>query len=262
MPAIETQPAKRLAPLPWAPAHGATGILPVVGPLLRRHVVFARAGSPRHQEGWCLGGRSVRVALTQLSTRRRAPAGVPATSDVGNTRDGCRASAGRRSGRRPGRFSFSGARLPHARNGEPPWRPPGELRHSHQAGRRDARRWPRSSEDERSPHATAGRRAGAEARPAPNATAGRWTGEPDPGALLPSEVFRNTGLLSHSAAPLLQLASLRRPGSRLPIDRQRSPPVVSTAFLVPGTRFSVTRYPRIATRRPSRRPEVAGIARG
>jgi hypothetical protein len=59
-------------------------------------------------------------------------------------------------------------------------------------------------------------------------------------------VLRNTGLLSHSAAPLLQLAPLRRPGSRLPIDRQRSPPVVSTAFLVPGTRFSVTRYPRIA----------------
>jgi hypothetical protein len=27
---------------------------------------------------------------------------------------------------------------------------------------------------------------------------------------------------------------------------QRSPPVVSTAFLVPGTHFSVTRYPRIA----------------
>jgi hypothetical protein len=59
-------------------------------------------------------------------------------------------------------------------------------------------------------------------------------------------VPRNTGLLSHSAAPLLQLASLRRPGSRLPIDRQRSSPVVSTAFLIPGTRFSVTRYPRIA----------------
>jgi hypothetical protein len=72
---------------------------------------------------------------------------------------------------------------------------------------------------------------------------GRRTG---PGALLPSEVLRSTGLLSHSAAPLLQLASLRRPGSRLPIDRQRSPPVVSTAFLVPGTRFPVTGYPRIA----------------
>jgi hypothetical protein len=79
MPAIETQPAKRLAPLPCAPAHGATGILPVVGPLLRRHVVFARAGSPRHQEGWGLGARSVRVVLTQLSTRRRAPAGVQYT---------------------------------------------------------------------------------------------------------------------------------------------------------------------------------------
>jgi hypothetical protein len=67
-----------------------------------------------------------------------------------------------------------------------------------------------------------------------------------PGALLPGEVFRNTGLLSRSAAPPLQLASLRRPESRLPLERQRSPPVVSTAFLVPGARFSVTRTPRIA----------------
>jgi hypothetical protein len=58
-------------------------------------------------------------------------------------------------------------------------------------------------------------------------------------------VLRKTGLLSRSAAPPLQLDSLRRPGSRRPIDRQRSPPVVSTAFLVPVTRFSVTRYPRI-----------------
>jgi hypothetical protein len=97
----------------------------------------------------------------------------------------------------------------------------------------------------RAVHATAGRRAGAEARQAPNATEGRRSGETGPGALLPSEVLRNTGLLSHSAPPLLQLASLRRPGSRLPIDRQRSPPVVSTAFLVPGTHFSVTRYPGI-----------------
>jgi hypothetical protein len=80
LPAIETQSAKRLAPLPWAPAHGATGILAVVGPLLRRHVVFARAGSPRHQEGWCLGARSVRVVLTQLNTRGRATAGVPYTA--------------------------------------------------------------------------------------------------------------------------------------------------------------------------------------
>jgi hypothetical protein len=147
MPAIETQPAKRLAPLPWAPAHGATGILPVVGPLLRRHVVFARAGSPRHQEGWGLGARSVRVVLTQLSTRRRAPAGVPATSDVGNTRDGCRASAGRAPGEgQP--VLLQRCLAPARAKRRTPWWPPGELRHSHQAGRRDARRWPKPSEDD------------------------------------------------------------------------------------------------------------------
>jgi hypothetical protein len=59
-------------------------------------------------------------------------------------------------------------------------------------------------------------------------------------------VLRKTGLLSRSAAPPLQLDSLRRPESRRPIDRQRSPPVVPTAFLVPVARFSVTRFPRIA----------------
>jgi hypothetical protein len=41
-----------------------------------------------------------------------------------------------------GRFSFSGARLPHARHGEHLAGAPGQARHSHRAGRRDARRWP------------------------------------------------------------------------------------------------------------------------
>jgi hypothetical protein len=163
-------------------------------------------------------------------------------------------------------------------------------------------------------YATAGRRAGAEARQAPNVTAGRCTKGPSPvppRAPNPSEpmihgpgtflvsvagirdrvgarrcslpagpdpvpadpgrcslplqlilaprcarggdssralkrVLRKTGLLSRSAAPPLQLDALRRPESRRPIDHQRSPPVVPTAFLVPVARFSVTRFPRIA----------------
>jgi hypothetical protein len=123
--------------------------------------------------------------------------------------------------------------------------PPGETRHSHQAGRRDARRWPMSFEKDgpfTPPQGGEPERRRDKRRTRRKAGGAEETG---PGALLPSEVLRNTGLLSHSAPPLLQLASLRRPGSRLPIDRQRSPPVVSTAFLVPGTHFSVTRYPGI-----------------
>jgi hypothetical protein len=38
-----------------AATHGAAGILPVVGSLLRMRAVFARAGSPRHQGCWCSG---------------------------------------------------------------------------------------------------------------------------------------------------------------------------------------------------------------
>jgi hypothetical protein len=52
--------------------------------------------------------------------------------------------------------------------------------------------------------------------------------------------------LSRSASPPLQLASLRRPESRLLLERRQSPPVVSAAFLVTVARLSVTRYPRIA----------------
>jgi hypothetical protein len=43
----------------------------------------------------------------------------------------------------------------------------------------------------RTPLATAGRRAGAEARQAPNATAGRCLGEPGPGALQLNQVLRS-----------------------------------------------------------------------
>jgi hypothetical protein len=51
--------------------------------------------------------------------------------------------------------------------------------------------------------------------------------------------------LSRSASPPLQLAPLRRPATTSSPDDSQSPPVVSTAFLVPGARFFVTRSPRV-----------------
>jgi hypothetical protein len=257
---------------------------------------------PRHENHDLYGARDV---AHRRACRRRLTPGTRRTG-AGHPPVALRAKAER--------FSFSGARLPHARNGE--------ARHSHQAGRRDARRWPRSPEQDESHTPSQGgeperrrdqrrtrRQAGATenqvtrnasvrgptpcrvtvsglrdhtgphadavAAPVPvavpvavavagspkracdsrsawylGAPVGRgehglvsgamgWFGT-SPGLLL-----RITGLLSRSAAPPLQLASLRRPETRLPIDRQRSPQVASTAFLVAGTRFSVTRYPRI-----------------
>jgi hypothetical protein len=54
-------PAPAAVAVPVAPAHGSAGILPVVGSLLRRRVVLARAGSPRHHGWWCSGTRRSRV---------------------------------------------------------------------------------------------------------------------------------------------------------------------------------------------------------
>jgi hypothetical protein len=73
--------------------------------------------------------------------------------------------------------------------------PPGmaSRRSAPQPPSRPSRR-PEVAETERgraSPQATAGRRAGAEARRAPKATAGRCIEEPAPGALLPNEVLPN-----------------------------------------------------------------------
>jgi hypothetical protein len=149
-----------------------------VGPLLRRRVVFARAGSPRHQKSWCLRRRYVRVALTHLSTRRRSPAGVAATPDARNTRDGCRATAGSPPGDgRP--ILFQRCPTPASATRRTPGRHP---RRSVPQPPSSPSRRPEVAEilrGGRTPHATAGRRAGAEARQAPNATAGRRTGAPE-----------------------------------------------------------------------------------
>jgi hypothetical protein len=143
----------RLAPLPWAP-HGAR---PTDAPLL--------------------GHPGARASRAPLSAKTRALAGVTATFDARGTWDGCRASAGRhpgegrsilfqrcpapaRASRRTNwgvpagvqslrmcrrRFEHAWA---HSQGGHPrEWRD-GEVRHSHQEGRRDARRWPTSTEDD------------------------------------------------------------------------------------------------------------------
>jgi hypothetical protein len=85
-----------------------------------------------------------RESRATLSTRTRASA----KPDARNTRDGCRASAGRPPGEgRPNLLQRCPA--PARTKRRIRWRrPPGEARHSHQAGRRDARRWPRSPEQD------------------------------------------------------------------------------------------------------------------
>jgi hypothetical protein len=60
-------------------------------------------------------------------------------------------------------------------------------------------------------------------------------------------VLRDTGLPSRSAlvAPPFRLAALRWPGRLVVLDRCQPPPGVSTACFVTGTRFSITRVPRV-----------------
>jgi hypothetical protein len=114
-----------------------------------------------------------RESRAPRSTRRRAPA----MADAGDTRDGWRASAGRftgkgwpilfqrcpaparairraRSGATAGvrslrmcRRGFEHARA-HSQGGHPRGARLGEACHSHQEGRRDARRWPKALEDD------------------------------------------------------------------------------------------------------------------
>jgi hypothetical protein len=125
----------------------------------------------------------------QMSTWNRASA----RPDVGDTRDGCRASAGRAPSRgrsilfqrcpapapairktdwgatagvqslRTCRIRFEAA-WAHSRGGHPREARIGEERHSRQAGRRDARRRPMPPENAACTLVAAGRRAGAEAR--------------------------------------------------------------------------------------------------
>jgi hypothetical protein len=102
MPAIETQPAKRLAPLPWAPRRASHRYAPSRTPR------STRITGPAEHENSRTGGRAVHGIV-------------------------------------PPAFEFRWAQC---RVGLPREWPPGELRHSHQAGRRDARRWPKPSEDD------------------------------------------------------------------------------------------------------------------
>jgi hypothetical protein len=111
--------------------------------------------------------RRARESWAPLSTRLRAPAGARARSDITGTSDGCRASAGRPPGEgRPNLFQRCPAPARAKRRNR--WGRPPEVaeavrgRQTHQA--------------------TAGRRAGAEARQAPNVTAGRCVGDSGPAA--------------------------------------------------------------------------------
>jgi hypothetical protein len=92
-----------------------------------------------------------RESRAALSTRLRAPAGVPSTVLCRNVR-------------------VSTGTMPW---GAPPGMHPGEARHSHQEGRRDARRWPSPHEDDGRLTPPQGGEPEREARRAPNATEGR-----------------------------------------------------------------------------------------
>jgi hypothetical protein len=102
-----------------------------------------------------LGFRRPRALAYRRAFRRRLTPGARGTG-AGQPPVALRTKAGR--------FSCSGARLPHAQHGEP----------SGSA----LLRWPKPPREPKTPPATVGRRAGAEARPAPNATAGRCIEEP------------------------------------------------------------------------------------
>jgi hypothetical protein len=90
----------------------------------RPAVAWHRSRGPRSQRvtvAPLLALRRARESRAPLSTRIRAPAGV-----------------------RSLRMCRGRSRLPwaHSQGGHPREWPPGEARHSHRAGRRDARRWP------------------------------------------------------------------------------------------------------------------------
>jgi hypothetical protein len=138
-----------------------------------------RQAGDRNATGEMTGcaSRGPRESRAPLSTRRRAPAGVWATSDAWATRDGCRASAGRHPGegrpkllqrcpaparaiRRTRRGVTAGVRplrmcrllfehaWAHSQGGHPREARDGEVSTGHEAGRRDARRWPRTYDDD------------------------------------------------------------------------------------------------------------------
>jgi hypothetical protein len=129
---------------------------------------FLVAGTPSATRHRCAtsGFRRPRALAYRRAFRRRLTPGAQGTG-AGQPPVALRTKAGR--------FSFSGARLPHAQHGEP----------SGSA----LLRWPKPPREPKTPPATVGRRAGAEARPAPNATAGRCIEEPsssDSGGVRPS----------------------------------------------------------------------------